>query len=189
MIHHRPTKEELSSLINKRIMSNIISRRPKEVAFPQYSDWTFIPKDNFESKWYSAQEKQSILQAVARDAIQLSREIRGNASSEDISPEQLCKCVGIDALVNRGLARRMMDHMRAHIEAVLFEQGLDNIKVFVTWRNSARYLRRVRDGIERWHKTSPCALVSFSMSSEIQLDICSLLTNVEVWSHSLVQSS
>ena len=105
-------------------MSNIISIRPKEVAFSQYSDLTFIPKDNFEFKWYSAQEKQSILQAVARDAIQLSREIRGNASSKDISPEQLCKCVGIDALVNRGLARRMIDHRRAHIEAMLSEQRL-----------------------------------------------------------------
>ena len=51
----------------------------------------------------------------------MSREIN-NTPAEAIVPEQLYECVGIEVFVTQGLARRVAEKKRAHVNAILSEQ-------------------------------------------------------------------
>ena len=113
--------------------SSTSSKSTREVTFSQSSQLAFIPEDNAESKWYSTQEKQKHQEELIRDVRRMRNEINrwqyeslinSSSPSNNITSEQLIKCIGIEAFVTQGLAMNLVKRKRAHVLAVLTEQGL-----------------------------------------------------------------
>ena len=105
-------------------MSNDTSTKsPRGVLFSDFSQLTFIPKDDAESKWYSPEEKQSNREALIQETRHMLKEI-SSTSSDAITSEQLSACIGIELFVTQGLATHVEKQRRVHIQAVLDEQRL-----------------------------------------------------------------
>lgn len=99
-----------------------IITRPRAVTFSQYSSLALISKDDMKSKWYSAEEKQEIRQALIRDVRHMSKELD---CTDAIGAEQLYQCVvGIENCMTHGLARHVAKKRREHTDAILAEQCL-----------------------------------------------------------------
>lgn len=109
---------------NSTIPSVMSDIRPRAVSFSEFSSLVFIPKANeaeSESMWYSTEEKESIRQDLIRDATRMARTMNGTPV-RSITPEHLVQCIGLEPFVTPGLARRMGQQKRAHVQAVLLEQ-------------------------------------------------------------------
>ena len=98
-------------------MSN---NRLPSVTFAEFSSLKFVPRDkkSIESKkWYHRSFRKETIQ----DAVRLSQEI-DNTQAGDITPDQLCRCTGIEVLFTKGLYRHVSEMRRRHVHAVLEEQ-------------------------------------------------------------------
>lgn len=93
------------------------------VNFSVFSEMYLVPKDPSECKWYTEIEKRTQLRALAREAAQVSRELR-STQAETVSHDLLTRCLGVEALVNRDLARHTSHAKQRHIRAVLLEQRI-----------------------------------------------------------------
>ena len=114
----------------------------------------FIPKERDRSnKWYSSKDYQRFCQALVRDAVRLSKEMNDTPAKATIPLKTLYECVGLEVRVwcnengqferfpyltklcthfssvlqtflSLSLARLTYDRKRAHKDAVLLEQRL-----------------------------------------------------------------
>ena len=102
---------------------NTTASNKKSVSFAQYSGLCIIPKaKDINLTWYSSHDHQRFQASLVQDVKRVTRELQGQAT---MTPEQLCyECLGIEVLVNEGLARQINEKRRAHISAVLREQRL-----------------------------------------------------------------
>ena len=99
------------------------SSSPRKVAFSQYSQLAFVPKDEAQSKWYSPQEKRKVREAVIQDTRRMMKEMN-TTPHQDITAEQLCNCIGIEVFITQDLAMHVEKEKRNHIQAVLAEQSI-----------------------------------------------------------------
>ena len=104
-----------------RTMSNVPTKKRERVTFSQYSECAFIPRDDAKSNWYSSQEYRGFAQRLARDAKEMSRELR-ESSHAAISSERLGECMGLEAVLSQDLAMNLEKTKRAHVDIVLTEQ-------------------------------------------------------------------
>lgn len=101
-----------------------ISNDTRAVAFTQYSELAFIPRDDAQYKWHSTQDKLLFRQSLIQDINRVSRDFQDAAARATVTPELLQECVGIEPFVTNGLAKHIDEKKRAHIQAVLQEQSL-----------------------------------------------------------------
>ena len=100
------------------------STTPKSVSFSECSSLYLLTKDHeddTDSVWYTPQERKHFRLALLRDARKMSKYLQ-NAQAE-MSPEQLCECIGIEHwLSTPDVPRRMAETRRSHASDVLLEQ-------------------------------------------------------------------
>ena len=93
----------------------------KQVTFSQYSSLLIISNDNTRIKKNSPQDEQRFRQELVQDARRMAR-ILETTPAYNVTPQQLYQCMGIEPYVTPGLAVRLQDIKRKHVNAVLGEQ-------------------------------------------------------------------
>ena len=137
-------------------MSSTTHTKPRAVTFSQFSELAFITKDVIQSKkWYTKQENHRFRQTMIGDARRMSGEIN-NTPVEAITPEQLYECVGIEVFITQGLAMHVAEKKRAHIDAVLSEQMLQEDNGIC----DIEKLSSVSKNGSRWHRSRAQKLAS-----------------------------
>ena len=123
-----------------------VQPNPSAITFSVYSELAFIPKDSSENKWYSPQEKTSFWQSLLADARRMKRAIQ-ESPAEAAAPELVYECLGLEALLDRGVMMEIVRRKSAHVSAVLSEQSRQKSQGSCEWKNCLWCLRRAPTGI------------------------------------------
>ena len=116
-------------LANRATTTNLYQRPPLH---PTFNHQTCQAKLHFRSTVHylsslqrttSRRKLQHFREELVQDARQMSK-ILDITPACNITPEQLCLCVGIEPFVTPGLARRVQDMKRKHITEALKEQRI-----------------------------------------------------------------
>lgn len=97
--------------------------KSRAVTFNPVSHVAVVPEDKIETKAYSREDIRRFQQTLLLDVHRLRRELASTPPGE-IDHDRLYDCVGLERFVSRALQIRTTAAMRAHVDAVLEEQSL-----------------------------------------------------------------
>lgn len=103
------------------MVGHVRAARPRAVTFSELSGLMCIPYDQPDSKAYSRQDQREFARAFAKDAARMSTELK-DIPAGAVTPEQLCRCLGVDSFVTEDLVRFTREKRQMHNESVLEEQ-------------------------------------------------------------------
>ena len=104
----------------KQFWAEIDSDKSGAVTFSEFSQQVSFVPSRYEG--YSRKEIKGLRQALMNDVRQASWKV--HTHPRNTSKELILECLGIETLVDPNVARRLIERRRAHVGAVLLEQGL-----------------------------------------------------------------
>ena len=108
----------------------------RAVSFSQYAQMINIPIDRAEVKFYSTEDNLRFQQEMMRDTRRMARKI-ATTPSEEITHDDLHKCIGIEVFLSPGLLRRTVEKRHTHQNLILERQGVDEDLRSVSERSSS----------------------------------------------------
>ena len=102
--------------------SSPLQKPARSVAFKQYSQMVLIPEEKSSAKLcYSSEDIRQFRQQMLLDVQQLRRDL-DTIRTNDISPDQVRKCIGLERFLSQDILARTLEASQAHTAAVLEEQ-------------------------------------------------------------------
>lgn len=100
----------------------------KSVSFSPMSRVAHIDRPTRDEKkdiWYSRQDKEIFKHIFSYDISHCSQMLMAKAAAgEPLSEEEMIECVGLESVISRNIAERVMKMKRMHVDMILSEQKL-----------------------------------------------------------------
>ena len=102
----------------------LMAHQQPSVTFSQYSDFVYIPKDEFQPKWYTQEEEERFQRTLILDARRMQRTLEESPSNYGTMTEHLYECLRIEKLIlSRALIMRISKNVGPTLIQFLGTEG------------------------------------------------------------------